>query len=602
MSSLKNYAHFTFFILKEISHIFYILVFPLCLIKTTTEMKKLLFVSIITVLFVQNAFTQILPNSKKFDIKDFLLQGPTGSLKHFNSKGFIQHTASGSSGRVFILPTVKIDFANIKYSGDDGISYDAYLGDDVPARSITIPITYHLELPLKSEIPVLYDASVGLQLTRFFPEPLPIKFDDWTWNSWEAINYPGFKNTMKSIYDQYVNDYNNQQAKIAKFANYAAEKVSLNSLEVTLNVDDEYISGKKYTGDFFVGDNILTTISIRNPDLYTQNKILQKQFEIVASYKFRDAKTSTISAQFDASQIINHVLEESQKSLQKKKSSGWSVLGFGQRRKSIRTSINQQVNNQVNDNSLEGTKIEIFDADDSMIDNFENNFFPVINKNEVINNHKIAAINAANDGKDSLSNLHLSYAKAIEENDPNLETDIAGALASLAAQDYIGFVAKGVRWGSNTGTGSNSFRSTITSNIEISKRKDWLQSKTISVQRTLTERIPFIAQRLKHQPYFGFMLTLETSYQVFGTDNWGRPIPTGYSKGVVPVLVAKGGPAHLSGIQPGMIITFIDGVPITTNDDFKLKLKDRNPGEEVILLTRKLYGPHLGTEIKISSN
>jgi hypothetical protein len=50
-----------------------------------------------------------------------------------------------------------------------------------------------------------------------------------------------------------------------------------------------------------------------------------------------------------------------------------------------------------------------------------------------------------------------------------------------------------------------------------------------------------------------------------------------------------------------MIITFIDGVPITINDDFKLKLMDRNPGEEVILLTRKIYGPHLGSEIIIRS-
>jgi len=109
-----------------------------------------------------------------------------------------------------------------------------------------------------------------------------------------------------------------------------------------------------------------------------------------------------------------------------------------------------------------------------------------------------------------------------------------------------------------------------------------------TVRRVVPE---LIARGRYPHPTLGIS-TAELGYEV-------QPSDSGPEHGLLVIEVARGGPAHLAGIQPaeaqrrmrgwiffgGDIITAIDGQPITTRDDLNLYLENHTRPGDVVTLT-----------------
>ncbi|MEZ8338793.1 hypothetical protein AB6C52_13285 [Vibrio cyclitrophicus] len=519
-------------------------------------------------------FADVPGNSRRFQISNYYAPDGNGGHTLYRSHGFSQQSATGIKTRIFILPLVELNEGQMKFIDKQGFLFSP---DDTPnklAHTISIPLTITQRLPDKTHIPAIVSAlDSGLERKNYM---YPAVKDP---NGFPLI-YPPAQSLMFPIQQMNQNReklYQEQEALINKFKNFAPELVNLTELEISVRVGSEIIANSRYNNSFTIMGNSLA-IDVTNPTIFQQNRIRQNGHEVLVAYKFRDAKTATISANFNAKKIIDSFLSETQNSMVAQKSSGWQFLGFGSRRKTLRTSFNQSVDNQFKGEEVEKTTIEMFDADDSMMAQFEADFFPALSRQSVIDNHLEAANKAADIGNSKLRDLHLKYADSIKNSDPNLEVDIAGAVASLSAGDYAGFIAKGVRWGDHRASGNSSFRRVIHQQAEINKQKSWSQARTISVQHSLTMK----ADTLKEKEQWADMgICGMTSYNyqvpVQAWNGWVWETRTG----ALPTCITEGGPAHIAGIIPGMIIVSFDGEVLINQLDTQDFLDDYEPGDRV---------------------
>lgn len=556
-------------------------------------MKTIHFFSLpLLVVCMHSAFSQVTPNSKRFEVKNYIAIDNNGKYQPYFTHGFAENVGSGSKGKMFIMPLLEVDLEKIKFIDVQGHETTSSNSNVV---SITIPVVAYLSLPNESQ-----KAAIGASLTTgsalqwYYPPIVKNNFGGPLINPNAGI-YTAQIMAQANQYEQIIGQ---QQKLIDSYHQFNAEIISLTEYEVIVTVGNYKVYDKRFSGTLISMGSSLDEISIDNPTEYVRNRIAAGNFSILIKYKFRDSKGSYINANLDASVIINQFLSETQKSTVSQKSSGWSFLGFGSSRKSIKSHFDQQIDQQFSDQRISSTTIEMYDADDDMIKLFEDAFFPRLTQQKAIENHQAAAEKAKLDGNTELEKLHLGYVEALKKNDPNLEVDIEKATAALAREDYVGFVAHGVRWGERNATGNNSFRRVLNSSEMTQMTSQWSQTKKISVQHAVSQKVDIEKEEVELRAHLGLLDGIPYQSNMF--------IFNGFSgqwkniRGIILGPITVGGTLHQSNITPGSLLINIGSRNVYDGQTLKTAMNNYSPGESITLTMIEQIGPNAFQEKTVS--
>ncbi|WP_129056960.1 hypothetical protein [Chryseobacterium sp. CH1] len=388
---------------------------------------------------------------------------------------------------------------------------------------------------------------------------------------------------------QLISDYN---------ANYKAQIISPTELEIIVEAGGEVVYTKRIPNTWIATGSKLSDITIDYPTEYVKNLIADGNGLILISYKFRDSKGSYINAHIDASAIVNQFLDEAYQSSVSQKSSGWSFLGFGSSKKSIKSSFDQQVTQQNTSNSIANTTIEMYDADDQMIKEFESVFFPILSRTEVIQNHINSAAKAKAEGNTTLENLHLKLVESLQNNNPDLAPNIEKAVAALGKKDYIGFIANGIRWGNYSGGGNNTFRRVLNSSEMTNLVSNWSQTRTITLQHAVTQPV-IVSQDVQFRASLGIVDVISFQNNLYMSNGFGNVIIQPVN-GVILGPITTGGALHQNNITPGTLMTKIGSYSVYSGQTFTDALSHYKPGDKTYLtLITPTVNPNIYQEQRV---
>jgi hypothetical protein len=552
-------------------------------------MKKLYLTISALSLLVYPVMSQVTSNSNRFEVKNYIAIDDNGRYNPYYAHGFAENVGNGSNPSLFIMPLLELKLENIKFIDLNGNETNKNNND---VYSISIPIIANLSLPNESQ-----KAAIGAALNtgttiKYFSAPI-VK------NNFGVIpvnpNAGVWTGQIIAQATQYEQKYIiPQQQLITSYGIYKAQIISLSEYEVIVKVGNDVVYDERFPGTLISMGNTLDDIAIDRPTEYVKNRIANGNFSIVIKYKFKDSKGSYINAQIDAQRIINQFLSDDQKSSVSQSSSGWSFLGFGSSRKSIKSNFDQQVNEQFTDQRIANTTIEMYDADDQMIQLFENAFFPVLSQQNAIENHIASAERAKLDGNTQLMQYHLDYAKALQTNNPNLEADIGKAVASLAQKDYVGFIANGVRWGDYKASGNSSFRRTLNSTEMTQMLTKWSQTKKISVQHAVTQKVA-LSQTVDYRASIGLIDGIAyPSTNMYITNGYNTVVKS--IKGVILGPITEGGALHQNNISPGSLITKIGSQSVFDGQSLTNAINNYKPGQTANIVLIEQVGFNLFQE------
>ncbi|MEC3875840.1 hypothetical protein [Chryseobacterium salviniae] len=541
-------------------------------------MKNLFTIFLILIAGTADLYSQpIPPNTNRFSVINYIALDGNGKYIPYTVHGFYESVPKGSMGRVYILPILKFDVNNIKYIDSKG--RETYKNSD-DIRTLVIPITQELALPNESQKASIGAAIKSTTVPAYYPPVVKNMNGQPLLNPLLNSN-PSLSNHFISLANQYeatviapqqqlINDFN---------TSFQSQIVSPNEVEFTVEAGGQIIYNQSIPGTYIV-NGTFRNIKIENPTEYTKNVLSEGNGDISVSYKFKNSKVSYINAHIDASAVVNHVLSEAYKSSVSQRSSGWAFLGFGSSKKSMKSSFNEQVNSQYDKETINGTRIEMYDADEDMINSFEKVFFPDISEEEAIKNHLAAAEKAKAEGNEKLQNFHLQYAEALTKNDPNLTPDIEAAVAALGKKDYVGFVANGVRWGNNKGVGKTSIQRVLNSTEMTKLVKDYSSVKTISVQHAVTQ--PVMAKEVpKYKPSMGMIDPIPWEGQLYMFNGYNAPLQN--IRCIFAGPITQGGALHRNNILPGTLIKSVGSHPVYDIQSFSDALKNYEPYERIYL-------------------
>lgn len=388
--------------------------------------------------------------------------------------------------------------------------------------------------------------------------------------------YGPARQAIEQDYAAYEMAVMQQQALAQKYANYQIRNATLQDLEVKLLIGGEEVASRTYGGT----TTNLGTIALVAPTEFQKNLILAGDYELLVTSRFRDIKTSSISARFDAVQAVSSFIEETQQAITKSKASGFQVFGFGSRRTKMKTSINQTLKTNDQVDIMQNTSIVMYDATESMIEEFESKFFPQLSKQEVIDRHLAAAAEAASLGKHDLAAVHRGYAEAIMADNQMQETDNVAAAAALNAGDYAGFLAHGVRSINSSDTRANNFRRVETREAVIRQSTNWDQTRMVTVMREMS--VPVLQTDDSRQlPRIGLCgQRFQVPYTYFRDNRPWAPIPQP-AEGLMVTCVEDSSPAISAGLLPGMIVRAVGNQNVSSLADFNEALEAYEPGETI---------------------
>lgn len=542
-------------------------------------MKKSIIIFIISIIvFINSSHSQVTPNSNRFDVENYIAIDNNGKYYPYTAHGFYENAATGATARIFLLPILKLDLNKIKFIDKQGRETTQA---DENIRSMIIPVNQDLALPNESQKAAIDAAINGHTTIHAFYTPVVRNTSGLPLMNPLLNTNPMLSNqiiTMANNYEanavtpqqQLINDYNTR---------YRAQIISLTELEIIVEAGSDVIYNKRIPNtSWLTTGGMLTKIAIDNPTEYVKNLIAGGNSQILVSYKFKDSKSSTINAHIDATAVVEQFLSEAYQSSVSQRSSGWSFLGLGSSKKSVKTSFDQQISQQSNSNSIANTTIEMYDADDQMIKEFEDTFFPSLSQQQAIQNHITAAEKARAEGNVSLQELHLKYVEALQNNNPNLTPNIEAAVAALGKKDYVGFIANGVRWGSNSGQGSNSFRRVLNSSEITSMAQNWSQTKVISLQHSVTQPVT-VSQEVKFKPSLGTIdvIPFQNNLQMYD----GYNVSLENIRGVLIGPITIGGAFHKNNITPGTLMTKIGSYPVYSGQTVTDALNNYASGDKI---------------------
>ncbi len=509
-------------------------------------------------------------SSKYFEISKYHFIDRSGDFRRYQARGFYEQGPDDQRRKkdLILLPALSVDLKGIKYISRTGRTYVPDGSDTELPRAIRIPIQRSLSLPSETQLPALGAAVSGAAgFDAYLPEPL-LTGTRQPYIYQVVAQNPQISGLIFDRYQQLAPDMV-KQAEFAAMINkyYNARIIDVESVAISINIDNQPIRSIEIKGSLQTSSPTLATIEITNPDEYQSNRIAEGNFDLSVSYRFLDRKTSFIRANLDASRIVNAFLSRSQSFYTQSKQEGWKFLGIGSRRSSLRQIFNEEIRQTYDDHSVNNTVIEMLDADDAMIKEFEDRIFPTKSLDDVIAAHRAAE--ADPNLKQELRDVHKKYADALVARSLDLETDAAGAAASFAAGDYLGFFAKGVRFGSDKAEGQGEFRSVTQQSADASSITNWLQTKSITVRRSITEPVA-VVQSSDAMPRLG----------VCGHQPW--QLPHFRQKLMLLTCVEAEGPLARADLVPGMLITSIDDAdPPQNPQQLRDLLATHKPGDKL---------------------
>lgn len=511
------------------------------------------------------------PTTAYYSVEKFAYLDRDRGFTFYQGSGFFAPKRGDLPARVFMLPGIAVDLQSVEAISKKGrkIQLEEDMTEDL--TSLRIPVRYRDPLPAEEVGAAIAAAIAGQPLIALQPRPVLEP------NGFPAIfppaqTNPQITNGIIQATNIYRGELQAQQKWIDEWKTTRAEKATINSLKVSLIIDGDEVSTSEISGALVSSGGRLTWLTIKAPDQAQINRIREGTFEIKSSYKFRDASVQSIEASYDFRKFMSSFLEETRTAVTNSRTSGWKIFGIGSRKTSVRRFINEESRNNTQVDVKTKTAIEIEDADDNFVAQFESQFFPELSKERTIDSHLAAAQKAESEGNKDLAKVHLDYVTALRADNKDSEIDAVKAAAALSSGNYAMFVAEGVRFRNDKDTLADSFHQIITATVSQGASVEWASRKTRSTQRSVTS-ITEADRQAEPGAWLGLISAADYNIQTqFG--------PRAY---LVPTCIAEGGPLHRAGILPGVLISAFDGNSVTNADQLKSFLDDRSPGDQISL-------------------
>ena len=510
------------------------------------------------------------PNTSFFSIENYTYLNNSGKVDNFRAAGYYTPPKGAVPAKVSMLPRINIEQDKLVVINTSGNKVKISSVSNVNnVDVIQVPLSYTGALPYDQQGAAISSRVNGTPLQNF----RPIALVNESMNNEPIIFQPAqFGPIGQAVRDdtkRYMDSLADQKKFLDSWKAMKVETASIEGLELQLKIDNEVVAERSLPGSAILSSGKLPNLIVKQPDLKTFNRIKGGTYEVEVKYSFKDAQVSSIVASYDFSQIMTQYIEQTRSVATSSSSSGWKIFNIGSRRTKVKQSINESSQQNSTYDSQTNTIIEIEDADDDMIFQFENEFFPGLTQQQAIKAHQDAAAELKTTNPE-LAKAHLDYANAIVQADGNKSFDAIGAAAALGSGNYAMFIAKGVQFHNNGYKQNSSFRRVLSANVQEGQSKNWVSTKTRTVKRKVTvllspdENSEYSAWigMCDARPYAGVYQFQQHTF-------------------LLPTCIMAGGPMHQAGILPGMLIVNINGRRIANRDDLVDLLEDYEPGDEV---------------------
>jgi hypothetical protein len=544
-------------------------------------------------MFASTGAVEITPNTRSFNLTNYAYKDDTSpNILLYNVAGFYVADTPLVSQRVFILPSIRYTSQSIQFVDKSG-NYIKDM-DDVTEDNLN-----HVEIRLwhNGNLPTR-EQSIGvisqLQSTPVRSVPRYIPFDlnflsNPNYITW-GLAFPA-KAAIESEFKKLNDEAKAADALYQTWQQRSPQVVGIKSFVLRARIDGEVV-GETAKSKFLVPAGQLPNVYLKGLTTYQINRIKNQGFEIEVEYAFQDQKTSTVNAHFDFKAMMERVIDDSYSRVTQKKSKGWQFLGAGSRKSTMKDSIRQTLTDQTVGGTNGSTMIQMDDASDAQIAMFTEKFFPTLSRNQLIDNHLAAAEKAETDGKSELADAHRKFAEDVRNDKPDLNVDTEKALAALNKDDYVGFIAHGLKVGSTASKGTFEYHRVLNAKSELVKKEDWVSQGNTSVDRTLVQLVPI--QPVRRKPFFGMCNATNIQLGLWISEpnaNWfPNPQPKNY---FLPFCVIQNSPLANAGIGPGTIIESINGIRINNKNDLDAAFDGKQPGD-VIQVVKLDQIPHSG--------
>lgn len=533
------------------------------------------------------------PNTKQINVSGFFQLNPsTGDYDRYQAIGFYEPQAGTAPARVSMMPQITVRSGGIAFIGKDGktIKDDNAATEGVVAK-IKVSLNYNGSLPTATQQIGVMAQVLGTGETVAVPV---LKTADLKNPASLLVYLPEAVKAQAAKEFASVEDQRKKQAElITKWSQSSPQVVAINGVTISLIVDGEVVAVRT-TPSNLLSSGPMPDLFIADPSEATINRIKEREFQVQVDYSFLDSKTGSINAEFDFEQHMRQQINESRVLQSKSKSTGVQILGFGRRKSSMSQFMKEQSTVSASQDNRAGTVIQMRDADDGLIAMFESKFFPQLSKADAAKAHEEAGKLAESQGNKALAAAHFGYAKAILEDKPNMDVDTAGALASLSAGDYAGFVAKGIKMQTVEGGATSQYSRVMSKEVDSKQEIQWTAVRTVSTQRKVSQILS--VSHDKRKALLG-MCSVNTMPRA-------RPYPMmapGYVPPpplmvMFPSCLLAGGPLDRAGITPYDEILMVDGMQITgstTIQDIDNVLNKNEPGTQIEV--RKFINFHPST-------
>ncbi len=509
------------------------------------------------------------PNTSFFSVENFTYFDGS-EVQHFNVAGYYTRAAGDVPARVAILPRLGADISRLEVIDRQGrMVPGGEVADASQISVLRIPLRYRGALPNASEGAAVAAQVSGNPIASLHPEPLL--------NGGFPVVYPPAQMSptggmVISDTQQYMAQVQAQKQFLDEWQRMRVETASMDELAVRLVIDGEIVSERRLSGSAVLSSGTLPQLHIREPTTEQYNRLREGTYEVDVSYYFRDFQTGSIVANYDFRRFMSQFVERSRQAVTTSRSSGWSIFNIGSRRTSVRQHVRESDNMNSTFDSRTNTVVEMVDADEALIEQFERRFFPPLSQQQVVENHLAAAREADAAGNAELAKAHRDYVAALNSGDKDSEMDAVGAAAALASGNYALFVAKGVRFSSSSSSMADSFHQVLSAQSQESGGENWTSSHSRSARRRVSVWLTPSAERA-YRPWMGICHLQFVSGHLYGQ-------PHVY---VVPTCLANGGPAHRAGLWPGMWIARMGGRSIRNLGQMEQLLEQYEPDETLVL-------------------
>jgi len=538
---------------------------------------------------------EIEPTTTYFSLRDYMVRSQSGDWDEYAVSGFYE---PGISPKVHLLPRIRLNASSLTYIDMAGRRVPSEHIADLPADNISVikvALSYDATMPNREQGVGIADEVRG-QHRNHHPVPLlrlpsgapAMAADVGIWSTMVGSN------VSQSILDDYnAAEQAGQQgiaASQATWTNIHAHAVNLNQLVVKLVIDGDVVAQRQFPGTTVLASGRLPELNIKNVTPEILNRLRGGTYEVNIDFMFKDSKVANIDATVDYGRVMDNYIEHTRSIATKTKNTSAGIFNFSHRKSSMSQSINEQIKEITTDRTTARTEIVMDDATETMVARFEANFFPVLNKQSVIDNHLKAAEVAKSQGSVNLAKAHLDYATALQQGDPKGEIDAVGAAAALGTGNYAMFVAKGMKFTNDSTSLNYSFHKILSTHVEEGVHKEWHETNRVSVNR-MTTMLVTPEPELEYRGYLG-LCSQRTMVYPKPVPYWnpGLGIPPATSTPALMVTcVTAGSPIAAMNIIPGNVIERINGTSINSLQEFQDLMLQTRPGD-TLRLTMVQYG------------